>query len=74
MFIHIIFLIVYTLILIVLINYADMFKTKERKGKKKNSAKEKDEQTIDFEECTDSQTYATFFQMNLSKPLLKVTK
>ncbi|XP_012232938.1 probable ATP-dependent RNA helicase DDX27 [Linepithema humile] len=49
----------------------DIFKTKERKGKKKNSAKEKDEEVIDFEECTDSQTYATFYQMNLSRPLLK---
>jgi len=33
--------------------------------------KEKDE-VIDFEEYTDSQTYTTFYQMNLSRPLLKV--
>jgi len=34
--------------------------------------KEKNEEAIDFEEYTDSQTYTTFYQMNLSRPLLKV--
>lgn len=34
--------------------------------------KEKDEEAVDFEEYTNSQTYATFYQMNLSRPLLKV--
>ncbi|KYQ60175.1 putative ATP-dependent RNA helicase DDX27 [Trachymyrmex zeteki] len=47
----------------------DIFKTKEKKGKIKNM-KEKDE-VINFEEYTDSQTYTTFYQMNLSRPLLK---
>ncbi|KYM89615.1 putative ATP-dependent RNA helicase DDX27 [Atta colombica] len=47
----------------------DIFKTKEKKSKIKNM-KEKDE-VIDFEEYTDSQTYTTFYQMNLSRPLLK---
>ncbi|XP_032671763.1 probable ATP-dependent RNA helicase DDX27 [Odontomachus brunneus] len=49
----------------------DFFKTKEKKGKRKNSAKEKDEKTIDFEECTNFEIDATFYQMNLSRPLLK---
>ncbi|KAG5337858.1 DDX27 helicase, partial [Acromyrmex heyeri] len=47
----------------------DIFKTKEKKSKIKNM-KEKDE-VVDFEEYTDSQTYTTFYQMNLSRPLLK---
>lgn len=51
----------------------DIFKTKKKKSKKKNAIKEKDEETIDFEDCTDSQAYATFYQMNLSRPLLKAT-
>ncbi|EFN89832.1 Probable ATP-dependent RNA helicase DDX27 [Harpegnathos saltator] len=49
----------------------DSFKTKEKKGKRKNSTKKKDEETIDFEECTNFETDATFYQMNLSRPLLK---
>ncbi|XP_025993179.1 probable ATP-dependent RNA helicase DDX27 [Solenopsis invicta] len=49
----------------------DTFKTKKKKGKMKNLMKEKDQETIDFEEYTNSQTYATFYQMNLSRPLLK---
>jgi len=49
----------------------DIFKIKEKKGKTKNM-KEKNEEAIDFEEYTDSQTYTTFYQMNLSRPLLKV--
>ncbi|XP_012056214.1 PREDICTED: LOW QUALITY PROTEIN: probable ATP-dependent RNA helicase DDX27 [Atta cephalotes] len=48
----------------------DIFKTKEKKSRIKNM-KEKDE-VIDFEEYTDSQTYTTFYQMNLSRPLLKM--
>lgn len=58
---------------------ADSFKVKEKKGKRKNVVKEKDdvekekdEETIDFEECTNFETDATFYQMNLSRPLLKV--
>ncbi|KYN06275.1 putative ATP-dependent RNA helicase DDX27 [Cyphomyrmex costatus] len=47
----------------------DIFKTKEKKSKMKNM-KEKNK-VIDFEEHTDSQTYTTFYQMNLSRPLLK---
>ncbi|KYN37293.1 putative ATP-dependent RNA helicase DDX27 [Trachymyrmex septentrionalis] len=47
----------------------DIFKTKEKKSKIKN-VKEKDE-VVDFEEYTNSQTYTTFYQMNLSRPLLK---
>lgn len=51
---------------------ADSFKTKEKKGKRKNFAKEKNEEIIDFEECTNFETDATFYQMSLSRPLLKV--
>ncbi|XP_029666526.1 probable ATP-dependent RNA helicase DDX27 [Formica exsecta] len=48
----------------------DTIKTKEKK-KKIKFVKENDEETLDFEEYTDSQTYSTFYQMNLSRPLLK---
>lgn len=53
-------------------SFADSFKTMERKVKRKNSTKNKDEGTIDFEECTNFESNATFYQMNLSRPLLKV--
>ncbi|RLU19481.1 hypothetical protein DMN91_008038 [Ooceraea biroi] len=50
----------------------DTFKTKGKKGKKKEtSVGEKDEETIDFEEYTENQIYDTFYQLNLSRPLLK---
>ncbi|KMQ89020.1 putative atp-dependent rna helicase ddx27, partial [Lasius niger] len=49
----------------------DTVKTKEKKGKIKKSVKENHEEALDFEEYTDSQTYSTFYQMNLSRPLLK---
>ena len=49
----------------------DVFKTKEKKGKKKKVPKENDEETIDFEEYSNSELHATFYQMNLSRPLLK---
>lgn len=51
----------------------DVFKVKEKKKKKREkvSIKEKDEETIDFEEYTENQAFATFYQMNLSRPLLK---
>ncbi|GAB1870099.1 RNA helicase [Camponotus japonicus] len=49
----------------------DTVKTKEKKRKIKNSINKDDEDTLDFEEYTDSQTYSTFYQMNLSRPLLK---
>ena len=49
----------------------DVFKTKEKKGKKKKVPKEADEETIDFEEYSNSELHATFYQMNLSRPLLK---
>lgn len=49
----------------------DVFKTKEKKGKMKKVKEKNEEKTIDFEEYTDSQTYTTFYQMNLSRPLLK---
>jgi len=51
----------------------DIFKTKEKKPKKKtNKEKDEKEEKIDFEEYTENQGYATFHQMNLSRPLLKV--
>ncbi|XP_070163016.1 probable ATP-dependent RNA helicase DDX27 isoform X2 [Polyergus mexicanus] len=49
----------------------DTVKTKEKKKKIKKFVKENDEETLDFEEYTDFQTYSTFYQMNLSRPLLK---
>ncbi|XP_076682047.1 dead-box helicase Rs1 [Andrena cerasifolii] len=49
----------------------DVFKTKEKKGRKKKVPKETDEETIDFEEYSNSELHATFYQMNLSRPLLK---
>ncbi|XP_076644360.1 dead-box helicase Rs1 [Halictus rubicundus] len=51
----------------------DVFKTREKKGKKKKAVKEDDddEETINFEEYSNSEPYATFYQMNLSRPLLK---
>ncbi|XP_053985019.1 probable ATP-dependent RNA helicase DDX27 [Hylaeus volcanicus] len=49
----------------------DIFKTKERKNKKKKTAYENEEEAINFEEYSSSEPYATFYQMNLSRPLLK---
>nr|XP_012150388.1 PREDICTED: probable ATP-dependent RNA helicase DDX27 [Megachile rotundata] len=49
----------------------DIFKTKEKKNKKKKNVEENDEEAIDFEEYSNSETHATFYQMNLSRPLLK---
>ncbi|XP_015429519.1 PREDICTED: probable ATP-dependent RNA helicase DDX27 [Dufourea novaeangliae] len=49
----------------------DVFKTREKKSKKKKVAKESDEETINFEEYSNLEPYATFYQMNLSRPLLK---
>ncbi|XP_033203938.1 dead-box helicase Rs1 [Bombus vancouverensis nearcticus] len=49
----------------------DIFKTKEKKSKKKVVVKENDEETINFEEYSNIETHATFYQMNLSRPLLK---
>lgn len=49
----------------------DSFKTKEKKGKKKNVLKEQNEGIIDFEECISGGSYVSFQQMNLSRPLLK---
>lgn len=49
----------------------DIFKTKEKKGKKRKAANENDEETIDFEEYSNTESHATFYQMNLSRPLLK---
>ncbi|XP_060828935.1 probable ATP-dependent RNA helicase DDX27 [Bombus pascuorum] len=49
----------------------DIFKTKEKKSKKKMVVKENDEETINFEEYSNIETHATFYQMNLSRPLLK---
>ncbi|XP_020285688.1 probable ATP-dependent RNA helicase DDX27 [Pseudomyrmex gracilis] len=46
----------------------DVIKTKERKGKRKEPAKE--DQIIDFEEIQDVDHHATFLQMHLSRPLL----
>lgn len=45
----------------------DTFKTKERKGKKKNDKAD----IMDFEETATADNSATFYQMNLSRPLLK---
>lgn len=36
------------------------------------AVKENDEETINFEEYSNIETHATFYQMNLSRPLLKV--
>lgn len=49
----------------------DAFKTKEKKGKRKKSTKEQNEETINFEEFTNVESYVSFQQMNLSRPLLK---
>ncbi|CAL7938635.1 unnamed protein product [Xylocopa violacea] len=49
----------------------DIFRTKEKKGKRKQNVKENDEETIDFEEYSNTESYGTFYQMNLSRPLLK---
>ncbi|XP_043277330.1 probable ATP-dependent RNA helicase DDX27 [Venturia canescens] len=48
----------------------DAFKTKERKGKRKKTSKE-NEELMDFEESEVPDAYASFYQMNLSRPLLK---
>ncbi|XP_001602245.2 probable ATP-dependent RNA helicase DDX27 isoform X1 [Nasonia vitripennis] len=48
----------------------DAIKTKEKKVKKEK-AKAEDQDLIDFEECTNYDTLATFYNMNLSRPLLK---
>ncbi|XP_014605115.1 PREDICTED: probable ATP-dependent RNA helicase DDX27 [Polistes canadensis] len=49
----------------------DAFKTKGKKGKRKKSTKEQNEETINFEEFTNVESYVSFQQMNLSRPLLK---
>ncbi|OAD54146.1 putative ATP-dependent RNA helicase DDX27 [Eufriesea mexicana] len=49
----------------------DTFKTKQKKCKKKNVIKENNEETINFEEYSNTESHATFYQMNLSRPLLK---
>ncbi|XP_047367312.1 probable ATP-dependent RNA helicase DDX27 [Vespa velutina] len=49
----------------------DAFKTKQRKGKRKDTTKEQNEETINFEEFTNVDSYVSFQQMNLSRPLLK---
>lgn len=49
----------------------DIFRTKEKKRKGKDINKQKPEDVIDFEEYTNSEVHATFYQMNLSRPLLK---
>ncbi|XP_076624413.1 dead-box helicase Rs1 [Colletes latitarsis] len=49
----------------------DIFKTKEKKNKKKKTSNENDKETINFEEFSNVESYATFYQMNLSRPLLK---
>ncbi|KAG7204513.1 hypothetical protein KM043_004939 [Ampulex compressa] len=49
----------------------DAFKTKERKGKKKCINKGNEESDLKFEEYMTSEAYASFHQMNLSRPLLK---
>ncbi|XP_076231044.1 dead-box helicase Rs1 [Calliopsis andreniformis] len=48
----------------------DIFKTREKKHTKKKTVKD-NEESIDFEEYSNSEPYATFYQMNLSRPLLK---
>lgn len=50
----------------------DIFKTKEKKNRKKKAVNENNGETIHFEEYSNSEPYATFYQMNLSRPLLKV--
>ncbi|XP_076169054.1 dead-box helicase Rs1 [Ptiloglossa arizonensis] len=49
----------------------DIFKTKEKKNRKKKAVNENNGETIHFEEYSNSEPYATFYQMNLSRPLLK---
>lgn len=49
----------------------DAFKTKEKKGKRKKNTKEQNEETINFEEFSNVESYVSFQQMNLSRPLLK---
>ncbi|KAK0088661.1 hypothetical protein PV325_011080 [Microctonus aethiopoides] len=48
----------------------DVFKTKVKKGKRKNNPS-KDEETMEFAENATADIYASFYQMNLSRPLLK---
>ncbi|KAJ8681329.1 hypothetical protein QAD02_017116 [Eretmocerus hayati] len=49
----------------------DAIKTKDRKTKKEKSLKHEEKELINFEECSEYDTLATFYQMNLSRPLLK---
>ncbi|XP_011506508.1 PREDICTED: probable ATP-dependent RNA helicase DDX27 [Ceratosolen solmsi marchali] len=48
----------------------DTIKTKDRKTKKQKTSKEEKE-LLDFEECSTYDTTKSFYQMNLSRPLLK---
>lgn len=50
----------------------DAFKTKQKKGKRKNATKEQNGEKMNFEEYTNVDSYVSFQQMNLSRPLLKV--
>lgn len=52
--------------------FLDIFKTKEKKNKKAMTTENNNEDTVNFEEYLNAETYATFQQMNLSRPLLKV--
>lgn len=51
----------------------DIFKTKGKKAKRRNLPQEndQDQETMNFEEYTSSELYGSFYQMNLSRPLLK---
>lgn len=55
-----------------LLIYSDAIKTKEKKLRKEKAAKVEEKELVDFEECTDYNTMASFQQMHLSRPLLKV--
>ncbi|KAK0181624.1 hypothetical protein PV327_003894 [Microctonus hyperodae] len=48
----------------------DVFKTKVKKGKRKNNPS-KDDETMEFAENATADIHASFYQMNLSRPLLK---
>ncbi|XP_015187767.1 PREDICTED: probable ATP-dependent RNA helicase DDX27 [Polistes dominula] len=49
----------------------DAFKTKDKKGKRKKDTKKQNEEAIHFEEFSNVESYVSFQQMNLSRPLLK---
>ena len=54
------------------LSLSDAIKTKNKKIKKEKAMKAEEKELVDFEECSGYDTQASFYQMNLSRPLLKV--